>query len=183
MRAVSGPRWGYLPAAQRRGGERDHRAQPGDYAGAVSIRRKQVGPPPAPVRGAGLIVAGQGATGLAVAAVLLFRALGGADQRVVNGFGTAAWFALVGGAVLGAGCALLVGRRWGRGLAVFTELLLLPVAWYLAVGSHRALVGIPVGIIALTALALLFSPAALRWVSGGDQRGLASSDNSGPDSR
>jgi hypothetical protein len=121
--------------------------------------------PPASVRGAGLIVAVQGATGLVVAAVLLFRGLGGADQRVVNGFGTAAWFAVVGGAVLAAGCGLLVGRRWGRGLAVFAELLLLPVAWYLAVGSHRPLIGIPVGIIALSVLALLFSPPAVRWVS------------------
>jgi hypothetical protein len=85
--------------------------------------------------------------------------------------------------VLAAGCALLVGRRWGRGLAVFAELLLLPVAWYLAVGSHRALIGIPVGVIALAALALLFSPPAVRWVAGGDQRGPASSANSGPDSR
>ena len=139
--------------------------------------------PPASVRGAGLIVAVQGVTGLVVAAVLLFRGLAGADQRVVNGFGTAAWFALVGGAVLAAGGALLVGRRWGRGVAVFAELLLLPVAWYLAVGSHRALVGIPVGIVALTALALLFSPPAVRWVSGGDQRGPASSTNSGPHTR
>jgi hypothetical protein len=139
--------------------------------------------PPASVRGAGLIVAVQGVTGLVVAAVLLFRGLAGADQRVVNGFGTAAWFALVGVAVLAAGGALLVGRRWGRGLAVFAELLLLPVAWYLAVGSHRALVGVPVGIVALTALALLFSPPAVRWVSGGDQRGPASSTNSGPDTR
>jgi hypothetical protein len=104
---------------------------------------------------------------LVVAAVLLFRGLGGADQRVVNGFGTAAWFAVVGAAVLAAGCGLVVGRRWGRGLAVFAELLLLPVAWYLAVGSHRPLVGIPVGIIALSVLALLFSPPAVRWVSGG----------------
>jgi hypothetical protein len=140
-------------------------------------------PPPAPVRGAGLIVAVQGATGLLVAAVLLIRAIGGAGARGNNVFGTSAWFALAGGAVLAAGWALLTGRRWGRGLAVFAELLLLPVAWYLAVGSHRVLVGIPVGIIALTVLALLFSPAAVRWVSGGDQRGPASSDNSGPDSR
>ncbi len=138
---------------------------------------------PASVRGAGLIVAVQGAAGLAVAAVLLFRGLGGADQRVVNGFGTAAWFVLVGGAVLAAGCALLVGRRWGRGLAVFAEMLLLPVAWYLAVGSHRPLLGIPVGIMALAALALLLSPAAVRWVSGGDQRGPASSASSEPESR
>ena len=100
-----------------------------------------------------------------MAAVLLFRGLGGADQRVVNGFGTAAWFAVAGGAVLAAGCGLLVGRRWGRGLAVFAELLLLPVAWYLAVGSHRPLIGIPVGIVALSVLALLFSPPAVRWVS------------------
>jgi hypothetical protein len=135
------------------------------------------------VRGAGLIVAVQGAAGLVVAAVLLFRGLGGADQRVVNGFGTAAWFALVGGAVLTAGCALLIGRRWGRGLAVFAQLLLLPVAWYLAVGSHRVLAGIPLGVIALAVLALLFSPPAVHWVSRGDQRGPASSTNSGPDSR
>jgi hypothetical protein len=125
----------------------------------------------------------QGAAGLVLAVVLLIRGLAGADQRVVNGFGTAAWFALVGAAVLAAGCALLVGRRWGRGLAVFAELLLLPVAWYLAVGSHRALIGIPVGVIALAALALLFSPPAVRWVATGDQRGPASSANPGPDSR
>jgi hypothetical protein len=123
---------------------------------------------PLSVRGAGAIVAVQGATGLVLAAVLLIRGLGGADQRVVNGFGTAAWFALIGAAVLAAGCALLLGRHWGRGLAVFAELLLLPVAWYLAVGSHRALVGIPVGVIALTVLALLFSPPAVRWVSSGE---------------
>jgi hypothetical protein len=119
------------------------------------------------VRGAGLIVALQGVSGLVAAAILLIRAIGGTDQRVANGFGTAGWFALAGGAVLAAGWALLVGRRWGRGLAVFAELLLLPVAWYLAVGSHRALIGIPVAAIALAALALLFSPAALRWVAGG----------------
>ena len=124
--------------------------------------------PPASVRGAGLIVALQGAAGWIMAAVLLVRVVGGADQRVANGFGTAVWFTLAGGAVLAAGWALLLGRRWGRGLAVFAELLLLPVAWYLAVGSHRMLIGIPVGVVALTGLALLFSPAALRWVSGGD---------------
>jgi hypothetical protein len=135
------------------------------------------------VRGAGLIVAVQGATGVVLAAALLFRGLGGADQRVVNGFGTALWFVLTGGAVLSAGCALLFGRRWGRGLAVFAELLLLPVAWYLTVGSHRPLVGIPVGLLALTTLALLLSPAAVRWVSAGDQHGPASPANSGPDSR
>jgi len=127
-------------------------------------------------------VAAQGATGLVVAVVLLIRAIGGADQRGINGFGTAAWFALAGSAVLAAGWSLLVGRHWGRGLAVFAELLLLPVAWYLTVDSHRALIGIPVAVVTLTALALLFSPAAVRWMSD-DQSGPASSRNSEPDTR
>jgi hypothetical protein len=138
---------------------------------------------PAAVRGAGFIVAVQGVAALAVAAVLVVRRIAGADQRVVNGLGTAIWFVLVGGVVLAAGRALVVGKRWGRGLAVFTQLLLLPVAWYLAVGSRQPAFGIPVGIVALTVLILLFSPAAVRWAAGGDQRGPASSASGGPDIR
>jgi len=79
-----------------------------------------------------------------IAAVLLIRAIGGAGQRGNNVFGTSAWFALAGGAVLAAGWALVVGRRWGRGLAVFAELLLLGVAYYLTTGSHRVLIGVSV---------------------------------------
>jgi len=135
------------------------------------------------VRGAGVIVAVQGAAALVVAAVLVVRGIAGADQRVVNGLGTAVWFVLVGGVVLAAGRALVLGKRWGRGLAVVTELLLLPVAWYLAVGSHQPAFGIPAGIVALTALILLFSPAAVRWAAGGDQGGPASSASRRPDSR
>jgi hypothetical protein len=138
--------------------------------------------PPA-VRCAGLIVAVQGATALVVAAVLVVRGFAGADQHVVNGLGTAIWFVLFGGGVLAAGCSLVAGKRWGRGLGVFTQLLLLPVAWYLAVGSHQPDFGIPLGIVALTALVLLFSPAAVRWAAGGDQRGPASSASREPDSR
>ena len=157
--------------------ERDFRVSRSVYAEAVITR------PPASVRGAGLIVGAQGATGLVVAAVLLIRAIAGADQKVANGFGTALWFVVAGGAVLAAGWALLVGRRWGRGLAVFTQLLLLPVAWYLAVGSHQPAFGIPVAVVALTVLILLFSPTALRWAAAGDQRGPASSASGSPDSR
>jgi len=138
---------------------------------------------PSAVRGAGFIVAVQGVAALVVAAALAVRGFAGADQHVVNGLGTAIWFVLVGGAVLAAGRALVVGKRWGRGLGVLTQLLLLPVAWYLAVGSHQPAFGIPLGIVALTALILLFSPAAVRWAAGGDQRGPASSASRGPDSR
>ncbi len=133
------------------------------------------------MRVAGLVVAVQGAAGLVVAVVLVVRALAGADQRVANGFGTAIWFLLVGGAVLAAGSGLVLGKRWGRGLAVFTQLLLLPVAWYLGVGSHRPWFAIPVAVTAVGILALLFSPSAVRWFAG--QRGWASSANSGPDTR
>lgn len=146
-------------------------------------RNQEIPPPPSAVRGAGFIVAAQGLAALAMAAVLVVRAIAGADQRVVNGLGTALWFLVIGAVVLAAGRALVVGRRWGRGLAVFTQLLLLPVSWYLAVGSHRAAFGIPLAVVALTALLLLFSPAALRWVAGGDQRGPASPDKDAPDSR
>jgi len=148
-----------------------------DYADVVN--------PPAPttVRVAGWIVAAQGMAGLAVAAVLMVRGIAGADQHVVNGLGTAVWFILAGGVVLAGGRALVIGKRWGRGLAVFTQLLLLPVAWYLAVGSHQPAFGIPAGVVALTALILLFTPAAVRWAAGGDQRGPASSASGGPDSR
>ena len=135
------------------------------------------------MRGAGVIVAVQGLAALVVAAVLVVRGIAGADQRVVNGLGTAIWFVLVGGVVIAAGRALVVGKRWGRGLAVVTELLLLPVAWYLAVGSHLPAFGIPLGGVALATLVLLFSPAALRWAAGGDQGGPASSASRGPDSR
>ncbi|OBI09936.1 hypothetical protein A5714_18750 [Mycobacterium sp. E2462] len=138
---------------------------------------------PAPVRGAGRVVAGQGAAALVVAVVLVVRGIAGADQRVVNGLGTAAWFVVVGGVVLAAGRALTVGKRWGRGLGVFTQLLLLPVAWYLTVGSHRPAFGVPLGVSALAVLALLFSPAAVRWAAGGDQGDAASSASGAPDNR
>jgi hypothetical protein len=141
-------------------------------------------PVPAAVRGAGVVVVVEGLAALVVAAVLLVRGIAGADQREVNGLGTAVWFLLVGGVVLAAGRALILGRRWGRGLAVFTQLLLLPVAWYVAVGSRQPAFGIPAGVVALTALVLLFSPAGVRWAAGGaDQAGPASSASREPDTR
>lgn len=109
---------------------------------------------------------------LVVAAALVVRGIAGVDKHVVNGLGTAAFFGVVGAVVLAAGRALVAGRRWGRGLAVFTQLLLLPVAWYLAVGSHQPVWGVPVAVAALSILALLFTPAAVRWVAGSQANGL-----------
>lgn len=149
----------------------------------VTVFRRKPGAAPAAVRGAGLLVAMQGVAALVMAAVLVVRGAAGADQRVVNGLGTAVFFVLVGAVVLAAGRALILGKRWGRGLAVITQLLLLPVAWYLTVDSHRPGFGIPAGIAALAVLGLLFSPAGVRWAGGGDQRDSASSANREPDTR
>jgi PGF-CTERM protein len=121
------------------------------------------------VRNAGFLVAAEGVAAVAIAVALVVRGLAGADQHVVNGFGTAIWFVLVGGAVLAAGWALLTGRRWGRGLAVFAQLLLLPVAWYLTVGSGQPGYGIPLAVVALATVVLLFSRPALNWAADVDE--------------
>jgi peptidoglycan/LPS O-acetylase OafA/YrhL len=138
-------------------------------------------PSPTTVRQAAALVALEGAAGLIVAVVYVVSGLAGADEPGLNKFGTAAWFAIISGGVLAAGWALWTGRRWGRGVAVFAQLLLLPVAWYIAVGSHQWLYGIPVGVVALATLVLLFSPSALQWAAAAQDS--ASADNSGPDTR
>ena len=134
---------------------------------------------PTTVRAAAALVGLEGAAGVVAAVVFLIRGLAGADQHIVNGFGNAAWFAVIGAALLTAAWALWTGRRWGRGIAVFAQLLLLPVTWYVGVGSHRWFYGIPVAVVALAALVLLFAPATLRWLVDDS----ASAESSGPDTR
>jgi hypothetical protein len=138
-------------------------------------------PAPPAVRRAAVLVGLQGALLLAGAAVFVVRGVAGADQSIVSGFGNAAWFAAIGSGVLAGAWALWTGRRWGRGPAVFAQLLILPVTWYLGVGSHRWPYAVPIAALAIAVLALLFSPGALRWISG--QGDSASADNAGPSTR
>jgi glucose dehydrogenase len=139
---------------------------------------------PKAVRWAGVTVAAEAMAAVSAAGVLAVRGLAGADQRVVNGFGTALWFVLVGVGLLAAAWALWTGRRWGRGVAVFAQLLLLPVSWYMGVGSHQWAYAIPVAIVAIVTLVLLFSPSAVQWLGAQDPgSGSASADSSGPDTR
>jgi hypothetical protein len=138
-------------------------------------------PSPSTVRQAAVVVALEGAALVGIAVVLAVRHLAGVeDQPWLSAYGTAAWFAIMGAGVLASGWALWTGRRWGRGLAVFAQLLLLPVAWYMGVGSQRWLYAIPVAIVALVTLGLLFSPSTLQWLGAQDP---AKADNSGPDTR
>jgi peptidoglycan/LPS O-acetylase OafA/YrhL len=138
-------------------------------------------PSPSTVRQAAVVVALEGAALVGVAVVLVVRHLAGVeDQPWLSGYGTAAWFVIMGAGVIAAGWALWTGRRWGRGIAVFAQLLLLPVAYYMGVGSQQWLYGIAVGVVALGTLALLFSPSTLQWLGAQDP---AKADNSGPDTR
>ena len=139
-------------------------------------------PSPTTVRQAAVLVALEGAAGVFTAVVYVVSGFSAGEQPGMNKFGTAAWFAIIGGGVLAAGWALWTGRRWGRGVAVFAQLLLLPVAWYIAVGSNQWVYGIPVGIVAIITLVLLFSPSAVQWL-GAQDSDSASADNSGPDTR
>ncbi len=134
--------------------------------------------PPA-VRVAGTITALQGTLAIVMAIALTVRELGGHHEDAISGYGTAAWFAIMGSAVLAAGWALWTGRRWGRGISVFANLLLLGVAWYVY-SSGQLLYAVLVGVVSVAVLALLFSPPVLAWLT---QDPSASSDNSGPDTR
>lgn len=138
-------------------------------------------PPPGTVRQAAVLVGLQGAVGLIAAAVFLIRGLAGADRHIVNGYGTAAWFALFGGVLLLAGWALWTGRRWGRGIGIYAQMLLLPVSWYAGVGSHQWGYAVPVALVSVAALVLLFSPATIQWMTGGVES--AREQSSGPDTR
>ncbi len=127
----------------------------------------------------------EGLAGVTAAVWYVVSGLLGTDEPGMNKFGTAGWFAVMGSAVLAAGWALWMGRRWGRGLAVFAQLILLGVAWYVGVGSGQWLAGVAVAVVALAILALLFSPSALQWAGAQDSlvADEASADNSGPDTR
>lgn len=120
---------------------------------------------PGPVRLAGWVASAQGLIGVGIAVVLLVRAIGGHREEtvVISGYGTAVWFAILGGGLLAAGLGLLRGRRWGRGLVVIAELLLLFVAWYVGVGSHQYLAGIALAVMCASALVALFRRDAVEW--------------------
>lgn len=134
---------------------------------------------PPVVRGTGVIVVLEGLVALLVAVALVIDGIHGGDARIA--FGTAGWFVLVSAALSAAGRALWRGRRWGRGVAVFAQLLILPVSYYMASGSHRPDFGVPLRVVALVTLGLLFSGPALKWAAYHSDS--ARSNNSGPDTR
>ena len=134
---------------------------------------------PRAVRAAGAITGLQGALAIVTAVALTVRELGGHREAAISGYGTAAWFAIMGSAVVAAGVALWTGRRWGRGVSVFANLLLLGVAFYVF-SSGQLPYAVLVGVVSVAVLALLFSPSVLNWLT---QDSAASSESPGPDTR
>lgn len=138
-----------------------------DPSGPDPQDTRQGDPPPTAVRRAGLVVALEGAVGVVAGAVFLVRGLTGAeDAGFINDYGTAAWFAILGGGVLAGGLALVRGRRWGRAIAVVAQILLIPVAFALLTDSGRPYFGAPLLVVVVIVLGMLFSPKSVRWLSG-----------------
>nr|ABP47150.1 hypothetical protein Mflv_4682 [Mycolicibacterium gilvum PYR-GCK] len=140
---------------------------------------------PRPVRLAGAIAALEGALALLMAVVLVVREAAGHHEDAISGYGTAGWFTIMGSGVAAAGWALWTGRRWGRGIAVFANLVLLPVAWYVFSSGWAGYAAV-VAAAAITVLAGLFSPSGLHWLTQEPDPGTsreASSDRPGPDTR
>lgn len=122
---------------------------------------------PKTVRGAGLLVALQGLFGVVFAVALLVRALSGAET-IGNLYGEAAYFAVLGGAVLGCGVALFLGKRGVRGPITVIQILLLGVSWYAMGPSDRPEYGIPVAGVCVLVLYLLYNVRAREWVEDRD---------------
>ncbi len=117
---------------------------------------------PTTVRGAGVLVALQGLVGVGFAVALLVRALSGATS-IGNLYGEAAYFAVLGAAVVGCGVALVLGKRGARGPTTVVEILLLGVAWYATGPSDRPEYGIPVAAVSVVVLYLLYNARAREW--------------------
>jgi phosphate/sulfate permease len=119
------------------------------------------------VRAAGVLVAVQALLALVFAGFLVVRA-SSAELPVSFVLGEAAYFAVIGAALLAVGLGLLAGRRWARTPAIVTQLLLLPVVYSLLGPSRQLVLGIVAGAVVITAFLLLISERSRMWSMGLD---------------
>lgn len=125
-------------------------------------------PVPSTLRWAGWTIAVEGLAGIVVAIVYIVREASGHHEDSISGYGSAAWFGIIGGGVLAGGIALTRGRRWGRGVGLIAQILLIPVAYALLTSSGQPWIGGPLLVVVLATLVMLFAPASLAWLAGED---------------
>lgn len=123
--------------------------------------------PPLQVRAAGVLVGLQGLLAMGFAAALAVRSLS-TDAPPGAVVGEAAYFVVVGAALLAVGWGLVAGRRWGRTPAIVTQLLLLPVVYSLIGPSRQLLLGIVAGVYVVATFLLLISERSREWSMGLD---------------
>ncbi len=128
------------------------------------------GPPPAPVRAAGVLVGLQALAAAVFTGALAVRAASSpAGIGPVLGGST---FCLLVAAALGAvAWGLLTGRRWARTPALVTQLLLLPVVYSLIGPSRQIVLGLAAGAVVFAAFMLLLDERSRLWSMGFDPAG------------
>lgn len=120
-------------------------------------------PPPGPVRIAALL-AGLEGVGLLVLAVVTFVSGLSHDARLTQLIAQAAYFVVLGAAVILVAAGLLRGRRWARSPAIVVQVVVIAVGMWMAFPSDQLGRGLAlIGLGALT-FGLLCSPRANHWI-------------------
>jgi hypothetical protein len=125
--------------------------------------------PPRQVRLAGALVGLQGLAGAGFAVALVVGAMDASVASPVGSvLGEAAYFAVIGAALLAVGGGLLTGHRWARTPAIVVQLLLMPVVYSLIGPSHQLVLGIAAGGYVVVTFLLLISERSREWSMGLD---------------
>jgi formate/nitrite transporter FocA (FNT family) len=118
------------------------------------------------VRVAGVFVGVQGLLAVAFAVALVVGAT--SAERPADLLGEAAYFVIIGAALVAVGIGLVVGKRWARTPAIVTQLLLLPVVYALIGPSRQLVLGIIAGLFVGGTFMLLISERSRVWSMGLD---------------
>ncbi len=121
-------------------------------------------PPPVPVVAAAALICLEALGVVILAAVILVSGLGNsasAGQLVAQ----AAYYVVLAAAMVLCGLALFQGRRWGRTPTIVVQIILLAVAYWMAVPSGRPGWGIALAVLGLVTGGLLITRPANEWIS------------------
>jgi hypothetical protein len=88
-------------------------------------------------------------------------------ERAAMGITTAAFFAILGGALIGAAWLVVRGRTGARSPIIVAQVMFLGLAWSF-LGGATTWVAVGLGIVAIVVLAGLFHPASIDALTDGD---------------